>query len=340
MRNVLDPVGVSTMDSYLVPRWAAEWKRIIDVVKGYHPYADNYAAITPIPDIPSLRDDLRSVAPSLADFTDRLESHISAGGCGAFVPELCLSDFDDNTRACLVYALAVCIGDPTQTDHKNRRVIWDVTPRKTETDYFPTFSEHDQEAAFHTDAQYYPVPEKYFALYVMKPASCYGGRSTVCDARALRHAIEAKNKRWIIEELHQRLLPFRVPSAFTTTQDSQDIQATIAPIFSDATSIRYRRDTLLDGLRYFPEYGDSDIVKALDAFDFELKNIKVAAEVFMPKDSLMFIDNHTALHARTAFVDRSRHLLRIRLQKDENIPIKYEMLTVKKLPTEAYDLIA
>ena len=60
-----------------------------------------------------------------------------------------------------------------------------MTPRRTDTGYFATFSEHDREAAFHTDTQYYPIPERWFALYVMAPAQCGGGLSVMCDGEAV-----------------------------------------------------------------------------------------------------------------------------------------------------------
>jgi alpha-ketoglutarate-dependent taurine dioxygenase len=85
-------------------------------------------------------------------------------------------------------------------------------------------------------------------------------------------------------------------------------------VFGKEPFIRYRRDTLEDGLQHFPVYGHADARRALEAFEEQLTQCEYAAEFFMPGDSLILLDNHHALHARTSFQDRARHLLRIRLR--------------------------
>jgi hypothetical protein len=42
-----------------------------------------------------------------------------------------------------------------------------------------------------------------------------------------------------------------------------------------------------------------------------------SASFFMPRDALVVMNNHEGLHARTAFQDPDRHLLRIRLQWED-----------------------
>lgn len=331
MITELNQIGVPAVSALHLPHWEKELRNIVHILKVYHPYATRYFEIQPIENDSSIRDDLRSMAPGLAEFSDLLEHHMHSGACGVYIPMLGLDKYDLDTRSLLVYALGLCIGSPTQTDQVQRRVIWDVKPRSTAKEYFPTFSETNQEATFHTDTQYYPHPEKYFFLYVQKPAACLGGSSQLCDARMLRSWLLQTDRGWIIDKLSRTLLPFRIPTAFSTMSDPKGIQATIAPIFSDEPFIRYRRDTLLEGIAHFPAYCNAEMTAAIEEFDKALQLFPVKANIFMPRDSLMFVNNHIALHARTSFTDRSRHLQRIRLHEREKIFNNNQVTIVEKI---------
>jgi len=249
------------------------------------------------------------------------------------VPNLGLQQFNVSDRATLAYAVALCVGNPTATD--KRQVIWDVRAQKRDSTYFSTFSETDGEAAFHTDTQYYPAPEPHFVLYCMEPARCGGGYSSVLDASALRRDIERTDP-WLAKVLSDKKFPFRVPTAFITGDNPNAVEATLAPVFSDTPMIRYRRDTLAAGLKYFPEYGDADVHRALDAFEVHLAKCPHQAEFFMPKDSLVLIDNHRSLHARTSFQDHERHLLRIRMH--DSLPEERSALKMVRREIEASQL--
>ena len=310
-----------------VPRWKAEGGSILDVIRDHHGGETRYPLVRPSPSAAAtaaLRKDIRQVAPSFAAFVDQL-GQAQEGHCGVFIAQLGLDALDTNSRAMLAYAVGICMGEPTATDM--HRVIWDVKPRHTEAGYFSTFSETDQEAAYHTDTQYYPEPEDAFFLYTIEAARCGGGWSQACDARALRADLE-RSAAWVSDVLANKPLPFRVPTAFMTTNEPGAVQATIAPVFGDRPFVRYRRDTLEDGLRHFPEYGDADVYRALDEFEERLSTCRYAAEFFMPRDSLLLIDNHRALHARTRFYDQARHLLRIRIHKESvRSAAPYELVT-------------
>ncbi|AWK84838.1 TauD/TfdA family dioxygenase [Azospirillum thermophilum] len=312
--------GVAVVAPHLVPRWDAEAAVILETLDSYHRYAAPYQEITGLRSeqvAATLRDDLRSVAPSMAAFVDHLQANLQAAGCAAFVPELGLGGFDADRRARLLYALAACIGMPSPTDARDGRIVWDVVPRRTAGDYYATFSEHDGEAAFHTDTQYYPAPERWIALYVMTPARCGGGLSILCDGEAVRDALDGPETRWARQVLEGQPLPFRVPSVFSTDRRPGVVQATVAPVFSSCPGVRYRRDTLLDGWSHFPDYRSAEAEAAVRVLEAELVRTPHAVRFAMPRDSLLVADNHRALHARTAFSDRQRHLLRIRMRGEE-----------------------
>jgi alpha-ketoglutarate-dependent taurine dioxygenase len=326
--------GVVTLGNEQARPWGEQSDKILDVLRRHAFGHTDYRYVTPAPtedDRQQMRADLLAVSSVLEDFSGQVQKHLE-GACAVFVPEVGLAGFDTNTRALLAYAVSICMGNPTATDRQ--RVIWDVKSRPTHSTYFSTFSETDQEAAYHTDAQYYPAPESFFLLYCMEAARCGGGMSSVCDARALRGEIDAKH-RWVADVLSQRSLPFRVPTAFLTVDNPEAIQATLAPVFANSPLIRYRRDTLAEGLLHFPEYGDADTHRALDAFERILRETKHSADFFMPRDGLVVMNNHSGLHARTAFQDPDRHLLRIRLQWEDSSKHTAEYRLVTKIPSTA-----
>lgn len=324
--NQLSQAGVVVLGEDACKSWLPAASELLEVIDELH-QADgaNYAGIGPRNTAAweTQQAALFDVAPGLQEFAEGLKQKLKTA-TAVLLPHVGIEGFSVNERAKLAYALAASIDNPTATD--KRQVVWDVLARKRDSTYFSTFSETDGEAAYHTDTQYYPEPEPSFVLYCMEPARCGGGYSSVLDARALREDIERTSPR-LAQVLSTKLLPFRVPSAFVTTGDPNTVEATLAPVFSDNPMIRYRRDTLAAGLKYFPEYGDADVHRALDEFEQLLTKCPHQIEFFMPRDSLVFIDNHRALHARTSFQDHQRHLLRIRMQGDQvSKPQQFKMV--------------
>lgn len=310
----MSQAGVVVLEDDACQSWQPDIPALLDVVAELHRSGEDYKGIGPRSHDAwqAQKAALFDAAPGLQEFADGLKQRLRSA-TAVLLPSVGLEGYSVDERAKIAYALASCIGNPTATD--KRQVVWDVLARKRDSTYFSTFSETDGEAAYHTDTQYYPEPEPSFALYCMEPARCGGGYSSVLDARALRDDIE-RNQPWLADALSTKLLPFRVPSAFVTTGDPNTIQATLAPVFADTPMIRYRRDTLEAGLKYFPEYGDADVHRAMDEFELQLSKCPHQVEFFMPRDSLVLIDNHRALHARTSFQDHQRHLLRIRVQEN------------------------
>jgi alpha-ketoglutarate-dependent taurine dioxygenase len=325
----LSRAGVVAFDADFSKVLRSNGAALLDTIAAYHGHPAEYRFIGPFASHAQaleLRKALFAAAPGLEDVASKLRDALK-GSCAVLVPKVGLDAFPPSQRAVLAYGLSVAVGNPTATDKK--QVIWDVLARKRDSAYFSTFSETDGEAAYHTDTQYYPEPEPCFMLYVMEAARCGGGFSSVLDARALRADIE-KNQAWVAEVLANRALPFRVPSAFVTGGDPDMVEATLAPIFAREPFIRYRRDTLAEGLLYFPEHADAAAHQALDAFEAELKRCPYQAEFFMPTDSLIFMDNHRGLHARTSFQDHQRHLLRIRMRTEAAMRTPTHYALVKK----------
>ena len=87
---------------------------------------------------------------------------------------------------------------------------------------------------------------------------------------------------------------------------------TFAPIFGSDVYCRFRHDTLQNGLDDNPDYDTPDARRHLAYWQSLLADAPGEVRKFMPRDSLMIIDHHRALHARSAFEDPRRLVIRIR----------------------------
>lgn len=297
----------------------AQWVRhadlILKIISRLHSNPERHEEIRPLGDQDwrSIRRFLLDNVPGMKEFSDSigqaLKQHVAV-----YLSSVGIKDFSPSERAILAYAACLCLGNPTPTDSK--QVIWDVKARARESQYITTFSETDHEAAYHTDTQYFPVPERLFALYCIQPARCNGGHSSILDARALREDLKQNHPR-LLEALTSKTFPFRVPSAFASSLDPGLADVTLAPIFSSDVFMRYRLDMLEKGFQCVPELHDSEARWAIDQLEKLIKKTPNQAEFFMAEDSMVLVDNHLALHARTAFSDHERHLVRIRMRTED-----------------------
>ncbi|WP_052435743.1 TauD/TfdA family dioxygenase [Bradyrhizobium japonicum] len=260
-----------------------------------------------------LRADIRRESPRLADLADQIAEELEGRYSAIVVDRLNIDDFDLNTKRRLLYALCLALGWPTPTDKVGRRIIWDIKSRPLPKGQVSTFSENMAEALLHTDTQYFPHPERYTILYVVKPAQ-EGGISMIRDGRHIREALEQTEEgAWALSYLSTNKLPFRIPTSYTA-QRRQDIpEFTFAPIFSDRPLIRYRRDTLEAGLAGCPEYRTAEAKNALRILEGVLDSANDVLTTSLPADSVLITNNHEGLHGRTEFDDPERHLIRIRI---------------------------
>ena len=213
---------------------------------------------------------------------------------------------------------SICIssifGTPTKTDKRNSQVAWPIRydPGTTVT---RTFSQSLGEAAFHTDTQYYPTPEKYFGLFCIIADLPGKGTNNLLSGES---AVESFKRIHGSQALQELLLPFpfRVPSVFTETVSDSDIEITWAPIYDPSTKqIRYRKDTILKAL----EDDETEISikqeKALLGFDSLLGQLNPISYHLEPGDAIL-VNNHSMLHARTNFDNPNRFLYRVRMDDD------------------------
>jgi alpha-ketoglutarate-dependent taurine dioxygenase len=276
------------------------------------PHVEDAADVDPL-DPQSLelyRRRLAEVAPELCEFAQAVKIRLLCGAMAVEIDQIGLKELPLQTKRHVLYALANLIGEPTATDPRKRRVLWDVKPRPVSPGHFATFSEHDGEAQFHTDTQYYPDPERFFFLYAVQAARCGGGKSYFADATdVIGRMTRTASGRRAFATLSTVQVPFRIPSAFAFGNEAQ---YTWASIIRAVPLIRYREDTLLDCEHCFPDVPWLEIKTALTYFNEATAYVSTSRAV-LPDDSIIFVNNHQALHARTEFKDQDRHLIRVRM---------------------------
>ena len=261
-------------------------------------------------DIPAFREAVEQAAPRFFHFAQAVKIRLLQGAMAVFVEKLGLEDLPLSQRRYGLFALGCLLGAPTATDPRQKRVLWDVKARRSPSDHFVTFSEHDREARFHTDTQYYANPERFFLLYAVRAARCGGGLNFFASGpRILRELGRSQAGYKAFNVLNSVTMPFRIPTTFAHGDEAEH---TWAPVISAFPLLRYREDTIFDGEARFPDLPWREVKDALKAFH-ETATKLATNEMALPDDGAIFVNNHEALHARTAFKDPDRHLIRVRM---------------------------
>jgi hypothetical protein len=297
----------------------AETARALAVLADHYGPDLDPARLVPHEDEAGLRAALKRAAPGMAAIAAEIRGALDTDYSAILLSRSSLDHLDLTTRSAVLFALGLCMGSPTATDRIDRRVIWDIKVReqKVSTGLVSTFSEHPYEADLHTDTQYFQHPERYMLLYFVTAAACGGGGSTLRDVNCLRNELSRTEEgRWAVDFLSRQELPFRIPAIFTASGDRDAVEVTVAPIFGTRPGIRFRTDTLRKGLEIHPEYDTPDVRRALGILQAEIDNRDLAIEAYLKTDSIIFINNHEALHGREPFTDFNRHVLRIRVAEE------------------------
>jgi alpha-ketoglutarate-dependent taurine dioxygenase len=298
------------------PTWVEDVDAVLGVLDGEFGAGVTGAALPPPAYCRRLRSRLIAAAPRLTTLVSGLRGHFAAGECVVIVPRLGLGEQTVDVRRKLLYALAVALGDVTPTEPRNSQVVWDVRPRAVGAGHFPTFSEHDREAEYHTDSQFSPDPERYFLLYVVRQARCGGGLSMLRNGRRLHARLSATQEgREALQTLSSTPLAARIPPAFSVGGYDGSAEYNHAPVFADKPLWRWRRDTIKSGLAAHPEQDTPQVRRALETVATLLGQADDEVLTPLPDDALCVVDNHVALHGRTAFTDPQRHVLRIRFHE-------------------------
>jgi alpha-ketoglutarate-dependent taurine dioxygenase len=274
--------------------------------EGFYPHENDIA----------LRQAILSSIPDLDALNQNVETLKRSGYCAFIFEQIELQSFSSVDRNKLLYALSLCLGYPTPTDPRQGKLLWDVKARPLPPGYVATFSEHSERAELHTDTQYYPQPEEYFLLYAVRGARCGGGKSILCNAYEIRERLlETADGREAFQFLSTYWFPFRIPTIFTKEAKVDLIETTLAPIFSDRPLIRFRYDTLEKGFKARPDLDIPEARQALRMLFHVLENKINVLNYYLYDDSLLLCNNHVLLHGRTSYLDKERHLIRVRMSK-------------------------
>jgi alpha-ketoglutarate-dependent taurine dioxygenase len=295
-------------------RWSIEVEAVQRVLASYYGAATSGAELHPPADPGALRAQLRAQAPHLAAVTDEMRRLFDSGACGVLIPQLGLAHLDVDERRKAVFALAALLGNVTETEPDNHRVVWDVKAADEDARQYSKFSQAPDEAQYHTDSTIVPTPERFFLLYVANQADCGGGQSVLRDGRQVMETLQhSEQGRAAVRTLRETPLPIRIPKAFrrkygATASDGYSY----VPVFAQKPMWRWRKDKIEQGLVKHPECATPEVRQALDTVAAQLDDTTNELRQALPTDSIVIIDNHVAFHGRTAFTDKTRHLLRIR----------------------------
>lgn len=275
--------------------------------------------LPPPPDPAALRARLSEDAPRLTALTGRIRQAFDIDqACAVLIPKVGLGGLGLDDRRRGIFALAVLLGDPTATipfDH----VLWDVRNQGEAGSGHTSFSENDRKADYHTDNGTLPIPENYFLLYAVRAAECGGGVSLLRDGRTVKKQFEETPEgRAAVRLLSAATVPRKVPLAFRKYGDVSSEGIQLAPVFGDKPMVRWRKGGIRRGILASPEYDTPGMRQAVDMMTDMLQDGPGEIQLTIPTDGLLVINNHIALHGRTAFTDPARHLFRLRFHEPEH----------------------
>lgn len=300
--------------------WQLPLPPIFEVLEAHFGKGCTSHELIPPRDSNALALDLMQASKPLANLARDAATLIAAGACCVIIPELGLTDVPLEDKRKALYALSAAMGAPSSTNPRTQEVVWEVKDVRRAASADPqhegrywSFSETNDEATYHTDTQYFPDPERFFLLYFHEVASCGGGVSSARNVVQLKDVMmRSAEGREALAFFHEQALPFRIPTLFTSDGRPETREYTFAPIFGSDVYCRFRHDTLQKGLDDNPEYDTPEARRHLAYWQSLLADAPGEVRKFMPRDSLMIIDNHRALHARSAFEDPRRLVIRIR----------------------------
>lgn len=222
-----------------------------------------------------------------------------------------LIKFPESLRENLFLCLCLAVGNPVEHNINKRDYVWKITPRKN-LGSFPTFSEHNLEASLHTDTQYRLNPEKYVSLCTIKKAKCNGGKLILLDMHDVLQTLQKTNYgKNCLFVLQNTMFPFVVPTVFRENKNKQEL--IFAPVISENFQLRYRFDTIKEGLKACGISEKDEKFWSLNFFQDHITYHPCLKELSVQEGEIVFLDNQRVMHGRTKFDDLNRLLLRVRI---------------------------
>jgi alpha-ketoglutarate-dependent taurine dioxygenase len=293
--------------------WRTEGNAIQDVLGDHFGSGTSAAEYTATTAVTRLRSELRVAAPRLTGLADRLRTAFDVNdACAVLIPRLGLAEAGLEAQRKGVFALAALLGTPT-ANLPYDQVIWDV---RSSISGRTSFSQNDRDADYHADNGALRLPERFFFLYAVHAARCGGGLSLIRDGRVLKQQLERTPEgRAATRVLAEAIFPRRVPKHFRQYGVGAEDGFRYTPLLMpdrQPPMWRWRKDRVYQGLAARPDYATVEVKAAVDLLADTLTNQPDQLRQLVPNDGLIMINNHLALHGRTAFSDPGRHMLRLR----------------------------
>jgi hypothetical protein len=194
------------------------------------------------------------------------------------------------------------IGEIDTHDEKGTKT-WDVKYDPSVDQAKGTRSLTLREFEMHTDASFELPPPKYICLYVVREDAFGGGISQIIEGRKLLALLSAETK-----HILQSKYTVRVPDEFYKGRRYEQV-----PILDEEMNFSFRRDIIIR------EECSAAQLQALEELEALLSNESIIESKFLPRGTMLILDNGRFLHARTEVKDKDRHLLRMRFQPNTKI---------------------
>lgn len=212
----------------------------------------------------------------------------------------------------LMYSLHGNHGHGLPISHSaSRGWFWDVRPSSSmfQSQNHQARSETMEDFPWHTDCSYEASPPRFFGLQVLQPDRQGGGTLSLMHVEELVPLLSPTSVAALLKP-HYRIV---TPQEFS--KGSGSACHVIGSIFATdnagrATMMRFREDitTPLSDEAYGAL---KELKRTLLGLEMQQKIIHLTPE-FLPKGSIVLIDNYRWLHARNQVRDPKRHLRRVR----------------------------
>jgi hypothetical protein len=257
--------------------------------------------------------------PGLLALTRDVQKRVLGGKRFAVVTGMGFNALDSQTRDVFILGFNSLIGTPTVTSPRDKRVLWDVTPDPQAIQvHTPTFSETDGEADFHTDSTFrFPKPEQKFSLWTVNMDGTGNGVSSLIDGLTVQGELAATAAGIeALDILRTTKFPFNTPAAFTESQCDDELLVFQAPVLGDV--VRWNKMGITNGARRGGEAValTQDQQHAIALWESMLNRRDLVSDFMIPPDAVLFVNNHSLLHARSRIGDNKRHLIRVRMDPD------------------------
>lgn len=255
----------------------------------------------------TVEDAVTMLWPEISDLGNHIVEMLELDAGFVVVRGLKFNSYPDEVRDALLLSLLSFVGSPT-AHNAEKKVLWPVTPRKSDAGRKTTFSEELGEAPMHTDSAFAANPERFICLFVVRHALCGGGKSMFLNGRqVIEQLTDTQDGRECVDILTRETFPFLVPAAFNSQRTVIE-----APVIGTNPMLRFRHDCLIEGFAERPDLFTPEKLWAVNTFN-DFLHTREPLTFTLQRDEMIISDNHRLLHSRSDFSDPYRYLLRARM---------------------------